>query len=143
MLKVTCEQNHQQSLLAAQPASTCMCSLMLTTCLGCRCQTSGCSCQCTCLGLVCFTIMSVHMQCIIHGSLTTHVRIQAKEIQLALRSGVRGSVAWSLNALTVLSFDEAPPRLLPQHPGLLEALLEVFSSVTCLTTWLRHMCSAL
>ena len=50
---------------------------------------------------------------------------QAKELQLALRSGVHNSVAWALNALTVLSFDSANPLLLSHHPGLLDALLEV------------------
>jgi len=50
---------------------------------------------------------------------------QAKELQLALRSGVHSSVAWSLNALTILSFNADPALLLSQHPGLLEALLEV------------------
>ncbi|KAL0033456.1 hypothetical protein WJX77_010350 [Trebouxia sp. C0004] len=52
----------------------------------------------------------------------------AKEIQLALRSGVHSSVAWSLNALTVLSFNANPPLLLTQHPGLLDALLQVIAS---------------
>ena len=51
--------------------------------------------------------------------------MQAKDIQLALKSGVHSSVAWSLNALTVLSFNATSPLLLSQHPGLLDALLEV------------------
>ena len=51
--------------------------------------------------------------------------MQAKDIQLALKSGVHSSVAWSLNALTVLSFNATPPLLLSHHPGLLDALLEV------------------
>ncbi|KAL0026679.1 hypothetical protein WJX79_003431 [Trebouxia sp. C0005] len=52
----------------------------------------------------------------------------AKDIQLAMRSGVRSSVAWSLNALTVLTFNANPPLLLTQHPGLLDALLQVIAS---------------
>ncbi|KAL0051203.1 hypothetical protein WJX82_003707 [Trebouxia sp. C0006] len=52
----------------------------------------------------------------------------AKEIQLALRSRVHSSVAWSLNALTVLSFNANPPLLLTQHPGVLDALLQVITS---------------
>ena len=54
--------------------------------------------------------------------------VQAKEIQLALRSGVHSSVAWSLNVLTVLSFNATHPLLLSQHSGLLQALLEVSHS---------------
>ena len=55
--------------------------------------------------------------------------MQAKEIQLALRSGVHSSVAWSLNALTVLSFNAKPPLLLTQHPGLLDALLQAWQTL--------------
>ena len=57
------------------------------------------------------------------------VYMQAKEIQLALRSGVHSSVAWSLNALTVLSFNAKPPLLLTQHPGLLDALLQAWQTL--------------
>ena len=51
--------------------------------------------------------------------------VQAKEIELALRSGVHTTVSWSLNVLTVLSFNAAHHLLLAEHPHLLEALLEV------------------
>lgn len=51
--------------------------------------------------------------------------VQAKEIELALRSGVHGSVSWSLNVLTVLSFNAPHHLLLADHPHLLEALLQV------------------
>ena len=54
--------------------------------------------------------------------------MQAKDIQLAMRSGVRSSVAWSLNALTALTFNANPPLLLTQHPGLLDALLQAWHS---------------
>lgn len=51
--------------------------------------------------------------------------MQAKEIELALRSGVHSSVSWSLNVLTVLSFNAPHHLLLSDHPHLLEALLKV------------------
>jgi len=41
---------------------------------------------------------------------------------------VHSSVAWSLNALTVLSFNANPPLLLSHHPGLLDALLQAWLS---------------
>lgn len=67
------------------------------------------------------------LSCLVLSFLQT-VHMQAKEIQLALRSGVHSSVAWSLNALTVLSFGANPPLLLFQHPGLLDALLQAWHS---------------
>ena len=54
--------------------------------------------------------------------------MQAKEIELALRSGVHTSVSWSLNALTVLSFSAPQHLLLADQPKLLEALLQVHHS---------------
>ncbi|KAL3142668.1 hypothetical protein ABBQ38_002974 [Trebouxia sp. C0009 RCD-2024] len=55
--------------------------------------------------------------------LTTH----AKDIELSLRSGVHTSVSWSLNVLTVLSFNAPQHVLLSDHHDLLQALLQVVS----------------
>lgn len=51
--------------------------------------------------------------------------LQAKEVELALRSGVHTSVSWSLNVLTVLSFNAPHQLLLSDLPELLQALLQV------------------
>ena len=51
--------------------------------------------------------------------------LQAKEVELALRSGVHSSMSWSLNVLTVLSFNAPHQVLLSDHPDLLQALLQV------------------
>lgn len=51
--------------------------------------------------------------------------LQAKEVELALRSGVHTSVSWSLNVLTVLSFNTPHQLLLSDLPELLQALLQV------------------
>lgn len=56
---------------------------------------------------------------------STESCLQAKEIEMALRSGLNSSLAWSLNALTVLSFNSQQPLLIAKHPGILQALLEV------------------
>lgn len=51
--------------------------------------------------------------------------LQAKEIELALRSGLQTSVSWSLNVLTVLSCNSPQQLLLSDLPELLQALLQV------------------
>ena len=51
--------------------------------------------------------------------------VQAKEIELGLRSGVHTSVSWSLNVLTVLSFNAPHQLVLSDLPELLQALLQV------------------
>lgn len=51
--------------------------------------------------------------------------LQAKEIEMALRSGLNSSLAWSLNALTILSFKSQHPLLIENHPGILQGLLQV------------------
>ena len=44
---------------------------------------------------------------------------------MALKSGLNSSIAWSLNALTILSFNSQHPLLMAKHPGILQAMVEV------------------